>query len=50
MTGILDDEQRAIQQAAQRFARERIAPGYMDREKAGRIDRALVREMGGRSA
>lgn len=46
MTGILGDEQRAFQQAAQRFARERIAPGYMDREKAGRIDRALVREMG----
>lgn len=46
MTGLLTDDQRAFQQAAQRFAREQIAPGYMAREKAARIDRALVREMG----
>jgi cyclohexanecarboxyl-CoA dehydrogenase len=46
MTGILTEDQRAFQETAQRFARERIAPGYMAREKEGRVDRALVREMG----
>ena len=45
MTSALSDDQRAFQEAAQRFARERIAPGYMAREKAARVDRALVREM-----
>ena len=42
----LTEEQRAFQEAARRFARERIAPGYMAREKAGHVDRALMREMG----
>ncbi len=46
MTSALSDDQRAFQEAAQRFARERIAPGYMAREKAARVDRALLREMG----
>jgi cyclohexanecarboxyl-CoA dehydrogenase len=47
MSAALSDDQRAFQEAAQRFARERIAPGYMAREKAARVDRALIREMGG---
>lgn len=38
-------EQAAFRETAARFARERIAPGYMAREKSGRIDRGLVREM-----
>ncbi|GGG34024.1 acyl-CoA dehydrogenase [Caldovatus sediminis] len=42
----LTEEQRAFQETARRFARERIAPGYMARERDGRLDRALVREMG----
>nr|WP_272870018.1 cyclohexanecarboxyl-CoA dehydrogenase [Neoroseomonas oryzicola] len=42
----MTEEQRALQEAARRFARERIAPGYMAREKTGRVDRDLVREMG----
>jgi cyclohexanecarboxyl-CoA dehydrogenase len=42
----LTEEQRAFQEAARRFARERIAPGYMAREKARHVDRALMREMG----
>lgn len=46
MTTALTEEQRALQEAARRFARERIAPGYMAREKTGRVDRDLVREMG----
>ncbi len=45
MTALTED-QRAFQEAARRFARERIAPGYMAREKAGHVDRALMREMG----
>ena len=47
MTGSFTDAQRAFQDVARRFAAERIAPGYMAREKAARVDRALVREMGG---
>ncbi|MEQ9331219.1 cyclohexanecarboxyl-CoA dehydrogenase [Thalassobaculum sp.] len=42
----LSEEQDAFREAARRFARERIAPGYMAREQAGRVDRDLVREMG----
>ena len=43
---VLTDEQRDIQELARRFAAERLAPGYMAREAEGRVDRALVREMG----
>ncbi|MBR0672835.1 cyclohexanecarboxyl-CoA dehydrogenase [Neoroseomonas soli] len=46
MSAGLTGEQRDLQEAARRFARERIAPGYMAREKAGRVDRDLIREMG----
>lgn len=46
MTSALTGEQRDLAEAARRFARERIAPGYMAREREGRIDRELVREMG----
>lgn len=42
----LSDELRAIQESARRFAVERLAPGYMAREKDACIDRALVREIG----
>jgi len=42
----LTDEQAAMRDAAQRFAIERLAPGYRQRELDGRIDRALMREMG----
>ena len=42
----LTDEQSAFQETARRFAREKLAPGYQRREVEGRIDRALVREMG----
>jgi cyclohexanecarboxyl-CoA dehydrogenase len=42
----LPDEVRAMQEAAQRFAAERLAPHYMAGEQTGRIDRALIREMG----
>ena len=36
----------AIRETAQRFAREKLAPHYMAREQVGRVDRALIREMG----
>lgn len=37
----------AIRDLARKFAQGSVAPGYMSREKAGRMDMALVREMGG---
>lgn len=40
------DEQRSLQDAARRFARSRLLPTYMQREKDGVTDRALLREMG----
>jgi cyclohexanecarboxyl-CoA dehydrogenase len=41
------DDQLAFQETARRFAREKLAPGYQRREVEGRIDRGLVRQMGG---
>ncbi len=43
---IFTEEQSAFQDIARRFAQERLAPGYMAREQAAVLDRALVREMG----
>ena len=40
------DEQRAMQEMARRFATDRLAPGYQQRDKAGTFDRGLIREMG----
>lgn len=40
-------DQEAIRETARRFAQERLAAGYKTREAAGRIDRSLIREMGG---
>jgi cyclohexanecarboxyl-CoA dehydrogenase len=42
----LTDQQQAFQETASRFARDRLAPGYREREQAGSIGRDLVREMG----
>ena len=39
-------EQEQFRDTARKFARAKLAPGYADREDAGLIDRALVREMG----
>jgi cyclohexanecarboxyl-CoA dehydrogenase len=46
MTRPLTDDQRAFQETAQRFTREKIAPHYMKREAEARLDRALLLEMG----
>jgi cyclohexanecarboxyl-CoA dehydrogenase len=43
---VLTDDQRALQETARRFARERLLPEYQKREKLGALDRGLVAEMG----
>jgi cyclohexanecarboxyl-CoA dehydrogenase len=43
---VLTDDQKALQETARRFARERLRPDYQKREKAGVLDRALIAEMG----
>ena len=43
---VLNDDQRALQENARRFARERLLPDYQKREKLGTLDRGLVSEMG----
>ncbi len=47
MASWLTAEQRFVVETAQRFAREKIAPHYQKREQEKRIDRALIREIGG---
>lgn len=43
----LSAEQSALIEAAGRFARDRLAPGYRAREKAERIEREVILDMGG---
>ncbi|HSW16673.1 MAG TPA: acyl-CoA dehydrogenase family protein, partial [Ramlibacter sp.] len=43
---VLTDDQRALQETARRFAREQLLPDYQKREKAGVLDRDLLRQMG----
>ena len=43
---VLTDDQKALQETARRFARERLLPDYQKREKTGVLDRALVAETG----
>ncbi len=43
---VLDEEQRELQQAARKFAKERLLPDYIQREKLEVLDRELLREMG----
>ena len=42
----LSEEQRAFQETARRFARERLLPTYQAREKKGEFDWGLLKEMG----
>lgn len=42
----LSPEQQALVDTASRFARNRLAPGYRAREKAERVERELIQEMG----
>ena len=43
---VLTDDQKALQETARRFARERLLPDYQKRERIGTLDRGLVAEMG----
>ncbi len=43
---VLTDDQKALQETARRFARERLLPDYQKREKLGVLDRGLIAEMG----
>ena len=43
---VLTDDQKALQETARRFSRERLLPDYQKREKLGVLDRALIAEMG----
>lgn len=40
------EDQQAFREAAERFARERLADSYLTRAKSHTLDRALIREMG----
>ncbi|MCP5366466.1 MAG: cyclohexanecarboxyl-CoA dehydrogenase [Hyphomicrobiales bacterium] len=42
----LTPDQQAMREAARRFAADRLAPGYADRDRSGRLDRGLAAEMG----
>lgn len=43
---VLTDDQEALRDTARKFARERLLPDYLKREKAGVLDRDLLRDMG----
>jgi cyclohexanecarboxyl-CoA dehydrogenase len=43
---ILTEDQRALQDTARRFSRERLLPAYQKREESGELDRRLMLEMG----
>lgn len=46
MNPYLDDELRALAEQARRFATERVAPGFQERDRTRVLDRGLMREMG----
>ena len=46
MNPYLDDELRTLSEQAGRFAAERIAPGFQERDRTRVLDRTLMREMG----
>ncbi len=46
MYNTLTDEQRAFREIAGRFAREKLAPGYLKRANEHVLDKELIREMG----
>ena len=42
----LNEDLQALAESARRFAAERVAPGFLERDKTRAFDRALLREMG----
>ncbi|WP_137895590.1 cyclohexanecarboxyl-CoA dehydrogenase [Ramlibacter sp. 2FC] len=43
----IDEDLQALAETARRFATERVAPGFLERDKTREFDRELLREMGG---
>jgi cyclohexanecarboxyl-CoA dehydrogenase len=43
----IDEDLQALAEHARRFAADRVAPGFQERDKTRVLDRALMREMGG---
>jgi cyclohexanecarboxyl-CoA dehydrogenase len=46
MNPYIDDDLRALADQARRFAQDRVAPGFLERDKTRVLDRGLMREMG----
>ena len=46
MNPYLDDDLQALAEQARRFATDRIAPGFQERDRTRVLDRALMKEMG----
>ncbi|MGC3984488.1 MAG: cyclohexanecarboxyl-CoA dehydrogenase [Pseudorhodoferax sp.] len=46
MNPYIDEDLAAIAEQARRFATERVAPGFQERDRTRVLDRALMREMG----
>lgn len=42
----MTDDQRAIQEVARRFAREKLLPQYQEGDRIARLNRGLIKEMG----
>ncbi|MGE8319039.1 MAG: cyclohexanecarboxyl-CoA dehydrogenase [Comamonas sp.] len=42
----ITEDLQALADAARRFAQERVAPGFLERDRSRTLDRALLREMG----
>lgn len=42
----IDDDLMAVAEQARRFATDRVAPGFLERDQTRVLDRALMREMG----
>ena len=42
----IDEDLQALAEHARRFATNRVAPGFLERDKTRVLDRALLREMG----
>lgn len=42
----IDEDLQALAETVRRFAQERVAPGFQERDQTRVLDRALLREMG----
>jgi len=46
LDGLLTDEERMVQQTAQKFARNRLLPGIIEANRHEQFDREIMRDMG----